>query len=91
MEILKKLVHQMRDEVEGAEHYQACAHNYKEEYPSWASEYLNMAQQEITHFDKLKNMADNYVAKHAEMKMPYEFVLEDMLERLSLVKMKIRG
>lgn len=81
----------MKDEVEGAEHYQMCAAKYREEYPAWSSEYANMAQQEIAHFDKLKTMADVYVSKHPEMKMPYEFVLEDMVERLSLVKMKMRN
>lgn len=81
----------MKDEVEGAECYQACSHKYKESYPAWSSEYLSMAQQEISHFDKLKSMADAYIIKHPEMEMPYEFVLEDMLERLSLVKMKMRN
>lgn len=53
MKLVKKIVKQIDDELEGAEEYIECASKYKEEYPSIANMYSEMSLAEMSHVDKL--------------------------------------
>lgn len=53
MKIVKKIVDQINDELEGAEEYIKCATKYKTDYPTIANMYYEMSITEMTHVDKL--------------------------------------
>lgn len=55
MKLVKKIVKQINEELEGAEKYIECASKYKEEYPTIANMYYEMSLTEMTHVDKLHN------------------------------------
>lgn len=53
MKLVKKIVKQINEELEGAEAYIECASKYKEEYSTIANMYYEMSLTEMTHVDKL--------------------------------------
>lgn len=53
MKIIKELVENINEEVEGAEHYAKLATKYKDEDKVLADNYAKMAEAELTHVDSL--------------------------------------
>lgn len=55
MKLVKKIVKQINEELEGAKAYIECAMKNKAEYPTIANMYYEMSLAEMTHVDKLHN------------------------------------
>ena len=53
MRIIKKIVEQIHDELDGAEEYIECALKNKQEYPNLANLYYELSLTEMSHVDKL--------------------------------------
>lgn len=53
MKLIADIVKDIREELEGAEHYAKLATEYKDENHSLADTYATMASQEINHVDML--------------------------------------
>ena len=94
MRIIKKIVDQIYDELEGAEEYIECAMKYKEEHPSLANMYYEMSLTEMTHVDKLHNavtMLINEVRARGETPPPemmaiYEYEHEKTIKEATEIK-----
>lgn len=90
MEMLKKLLRELKEEASGAEKYYKCSLKYKDEYPAWSNKYATMAQQEISHFEEIAAMAEHYVSKHPDLKPILEFEIDWLMEDLAPLKAKLR-
>lgn len=64
MEMLRKLVDDIREETCGAMHYAKLSHKTKETDPGASTTYAEMARQELDHGKKLCTMAKEYLHKH---------------------------
>lgn len=70
MREIKVIVDQIYDEVEGAENYYKCAKEYKEKNITIANTYIELAQVELTHVDKLHTIVVMLINKAKELKKP---------------------
>lgn len=70
MREIEKIIDQIHDEIEGAEEYYKCAKEFKEKNITIANTYLELAQVELTHVDKLHSIAVTLINKEKELKKP---------------------
>lgn len=85
---------EIKEELNGAEHYAKRATQYKEEDQALSRDYADMASQELTHVDKLHNQAVRIIqAYRAEHGAPPEAMLavwnwehEAMMDHTAKVK-----
>jgi rubrerythrin len=94
MKRIKHLVEDIREELEGAEHYAKLAMKMKDEAPSDASLYAEMSRQEMEHVNKLHTMAVRLIEKQrqsgvtppAAMQAVWDWEHEKMIEHLARIK-----
>ena len=67
---------QIHDETDGAMHYAKNAVHYKEEYPELSRVYAEMAEQELTHANKLHDFVVKFITKVREMGEPPKYMLD---------------
>jgi ferritin len=88
MEIIKKLVKQMDEELHDAKKYAECALKYKEAHPALANAYYMLSGEELKHMNILHAEAvkviEEYKAKHGEapaaMKAIWDYKHEERIE-----------
>ena len=61
MKEIKKLVHQIEDEIRDAEKYAKCAIENKESHPELARIYVQLAGQEMEHMQALHGAVTNLI------------------------------
>lgn len=66
MKEIKRIVENIREELEGAEHYAKIAAKLKAEHSSDASVYADMARQELGHVDDLHKLAVKAIERQRE-------------------------
>ena len=94
MKIIKKLIEQMDDELNGAEEYAEGALKYKEKDKILADLYFNMSLQEMKHHDDLHmqvvRMISEYRKEHGEppvaMQAVYDWEHEKAIDRAKEIK-----
>lgn len=94
MKIIKKIVDQIYDELEGAHEYIECAMHNKQEHPSIANMYYEMSLTEMTHVDKLHGAVTTLInevrAKGEEppptMMAIYEYEHEKAMNKATKIK-----
>lgn len=94
MKIIKKIVDQIHDELEGAHEYIECAMKEKNEHPSIANMYYEMSLTEMTHVDKLHSAVTTLInevrAKGEEppatMMAIYEYEHEKAMNKATKIK-----
>ena len=99
MKEIKHIVENIREELEGAEHYAKIAAKMKTENATDAAEYADMARQELGHVEKLHKMAvraierqrDAGVTPPAAMKAVWDWEHENMREKTARIKMLLSG
>lgn len=94
MQIIKEIIEEMEDEIDGAEHYADMALKYKDRDKILSDMYYNMSTQEFKHFDDLHNqivrMIGDYRSKNGEppkeMQAIYDWEHKKAIERAKKVK-----
>lgn len=80
MKIIKEIMEQMADEIEGAGEYIDYALKYKDTDKVLAEMYYNMSMQELKHHDELHNqvvrMITDYRKEHGEPPAPMQAVYD---------------
>ena len=76
MKIIKTIAHQIHEETEGAMDYAKSAVHYREEYPELARVYADMAEQELTHANKLHDFVVKFINEVRRTKEPPAYMLE---------------
>ena len=66
----------LQTEADGTVPAQQIETNYKEEYPDLARAYAEMAEQELTHANKLHEFVVKFIAKVRETVEPPKWMLE---------------
>lgn len=97
MRSIKGIVEDIREELEGAEKYAKRAAHNKGSDDGLAAMYAEMAQQELTHADKLHGRAVEMIKKHrmehgeppAAMLAVWEWEHEKMNEQAAKIKSMI--
>ena len=90
METAKKFLRELKDEYKDAEKYLKCYEKYKDTNSMWANEYLGLASQEMSHFEKIKAMAKQYAIEHPDIKPVLELAIELLFEDATELKKKLR-
>lgn len=94
MEMVKKIVEQAEDELDGAKSYIKCAMKYKAMYPTIAQSYYEMSMAEMTHFNTLHDLVVRVIndmkAKGEEIDPTMEAIYEYEHEKMMEKGMKIR-
>ena len=94
MKMIKKIIDQIYDELEGAEEYIECAIKEKNEHPSIANMYYEMSLMEMSHVDKLHGAVTTLIneAKAKGEEVPptmmaiYEYEHEKIMEEATEIK-----
>ena len=94
MKEIKHIVEDIREELEGAEHYAKVAAKLKTEDPTNASIYADMARQELGHVDNLHKMAVRAIDKQkaagvvppASMQAVWDWEHEMMMDKVAHIK-----
>ena len=94
MKMIKKIVDQIHDELEGAEEYIECAMKHKTDYPNIANMYYEMSLMEMSHVDKLHGAVTTLIneAKARGEEPPptmmaiYEYEHEKIMEEATEIK-----
>lgn len=94
MKEIKHIVENIREELEGAEHYAKIAAKMKVDNPADASVYADMAKQELNHVDNLHKMAVRAIEKQkaagvnppAAMQAVWDWEHEKMVDRTARIK-----
>lgn len=76
MRIIKKMLGQIKDEMEIAREYAKCAVHYKQEYPTLAKVYYDMANDEMKHADMLHTEVVKLIEKQRAIETPPPVMLE---------------
>ncbi len=66
MQIIKKLVEMIEDELEGAEEYAKEANHYKTENAGLSNTFYEIAQQEMKHVSMLHDQVAAIIKRHRE-------------------------
>lgn len=94
MKIIQKLTDMIEDELEGAEDYAKCALEYKEEIPTLANTFYEIAHQEMRHVDLLHDQVVAIIRRHREqhgeppasMMAVYEYLHKKHIEEAAEVR-----
>lgn len=94
MKEIKHIVENIREELEGAEHYAKVAAKLKPTNPTDASVYADMARQELGHVDNLHKMAVRAIEKKKmdgvstppAMQAVWDWEHEKMMEEVAHIK-----
>lgn len=94
MKMIKKIIDQIYDELEGAEEYIECAMKEKNDHPNIANMYYEMSLMEMSHVDKLHSavvtLINEVKAKGEEppahMMAIYEYEHEKIMEEATEIK-----
>ena len=97
MMIIKTLVCDIRDELEGAEHYAKLATKYKDEDPVLADNYAKMAEAELGHVYSLHDQAMRIIKAHRAagnvpppaMQAVWDWEHEKMMDTVTRIKMML--
>ena len=76
MKIIKMISHQIHEEAEGAMDYAKMAVHYKEEYPELSRAYAEMAEQELSHANRLHDFVVKFINKVRETATPPKYMLD---------------
>lgn len=95
MTLIKTLIEEIEDEIDGAEEYAKCALKYREEHPTLARLFYDMSTDEMRHVDLLHGeivkIIEDYRKKHGEppapMKAVYEYMHAKHIEEANEVRM----
>lgn len=95
MEIIKKLVEKIDDELEDANKYINCALNTKEDYPELSKVYFTLSLEEMKHMtmlhDQVVKIIETYKKDHEvppAMKVLYDYLHERQIKWASKIKSK---
>lgn len=96
MKLVKKIVKQIDEELDGADMYIECAMKYKTEYPQIANMYYEMSLVEMSHVDKLHGAVVTLIseikAKGVEidpkMMAIYDYEHEKSIDKATEIKVK---
>lgn len=94
MKQIKELVENIREELEGAEHYAKLATQYRDADRSLAENYATMSAQELSHVDNLHNQAVRLIKDYraagneppASMKAVWDWEHERMVDHVAKIK-----
>ena len=94
MKEIKHIVENIREELDGAEHYAKVAAKLKPTNSTDASVYADMARQELGHVDNLHKMAVRAIEKRkaegvavpASMQAVWDWEHEKMMEEVAHIK-----
>ena len=94
MKEIKHIVENIREELEGAEHYAKVAAKLKSDNPTDSSVYADMARQELGHVDALHKMAVRAIEKQratgamvpTSMQAVWDWEHEMMMDRVAHIK-----
>ena len=94
MKMIKKIIDQIYDELEGSEEYIECATKEKNDHPTIANMYYEMSLMEMSHVDKLHSAVVTLIneakAKGEEppptMMAIYEYEHEKIMEEATEIK-----
>ena len=94
MKMIKKIIDQIYDELEGAEEYIECAMKEKTEHPNIANMYYEMSLMEMSHVDKLHGAVVTLINESkakgeeppAHMMAIYEYEHEKIMEEATEIK-----
>ena len=95
MKEIKHIVEDIKEELEGAEHYAKTAANLKDINSSDAGAYADMARQELTHVDNLHKMAVRAIERQKSsgvvvppaMQAVWDWEHEKMMDKVARIKM----
>ena len=94
MKEIKELVEEIREEMEGAKHYAEQAAKLKSTDAVRSEMYADMARQELSHIDKLHNMAVKKIETHRSgghevpeaMQAVWDWEHEKMIKHVAKIK-----
>ena len=95
MKSIKHIVKDIREELDGAEHYAEIAAKLRDTDMTAANTYAEMARQELSHVDKLHGLAVKLINEQktagvtvpAAMQAVWDWEHEGMVERSTRIKM----
>lgn len=94
MKLVKDIVEQIDEELDGAKEYIKMASKYKSEYPQIANMYYEMSLTEMTHVDKLHNAVASLINEmkvkgvevDPKMMAIYEYEHEKAMDKATKIK-----
>lgn len=94
MRKIAMIVKDIKDELEGAEHYAKMAAQYKDEDKALADAYAEMASQELSHVDKLHAQVVRVIKEYRDagnkppeaMMAVWDWEHEDMVSHTAKIK-----
>ena len=94
MKMIKKIIDQIYDELEGSEEYIECAMKHKTDHPNIANMYYEMSLMEMSHVDKLHGAVVTLINESkakgeeppAHMMDIYEYEHEKIMEEATEIK-----
>ena len=94
MKMIKKIIDQIYDELEGSEEYIECAMKEKADHPTIANMYYEMSLMEMSHVDKLHSAVVTLINEAkakgeeppAHMMAIYEYEHEKIMEEATEIK-----
>ena len=94
MKVIQKITDMINDEIEGAKEYAKCSVKYKEENPSLAKVFYDIAEQELRHVDMLHGEVVKIIKEHREkvgqppsdMMAIYNYLHEKQIKKAGEVK-----
>ena len=96
MKIIKCVVEKMKEEIHDAEAYMDLANEWKNEQPSAAEVFSELAEEELGHMEKLHDVVTNLIREYREehgeppagMMALYEYMHAQNVENTMRVKVK---
>ena len=97
MKQIQDLVDAMQKEIDTANCYYNRAVSVREEYPTLANTYIDIASQELNHSDKFHTMAINLISKQKALGKPvpesmqavWDYLHQKIIEQYDEIKYKI--
>lgn len=94
MKIIKHIVEDIREEMEGAEHYAKLATQYKDEDRTLADNYAKMAEAELGHVNSLHDQAVRLIKEQkaagvetpASMHAVWDYEHGQMIDHIAKIK-----
>lgn len=93
MKKVKKYIHDIHDELHGANEYAENYIIYKETRPSWSRMYEEMARAELQHAENLKTMGQEFIDGmsyiHADCADEWDDCIRHFSEKAALVRLML--